>query len=742
MIYTNLQKGYSMKTRIALLAAAAFCLGSSIAGTGQEPAPNAPDQLNVTINTQQTADPVSKYVFGSFIEHIGGTIYKSMWAELLDDRKFWFPITSKEDAVPAGQNAAQRQRMALRKWRPVGPDEAVALDEDQPFVGDHSPKITLDASTPHGVKQSGFSLVNGKTYAGRIYLKGTPGTKVTVSLIWGDGAGDKQTATIPALTAEYKKFPLNFTAKADTSNATLEIAGTGSGNFHIGTVSLMPTDNIQGFRPDTIALLKAMHSGMWRLPGGNFLSDWNWYEAIGDPDKRPPMFDHAWNQMQVNDVGMDEFMTLCKLIDVDPYVTVNGGFGDSHSAAEEVEYLNGSVNTRLGALRAKNGHPEPYHIKYWNIGNEPWGTFQMGYTPVKYWVLKNNEFAKAMLKADPSIVLIGSGKMLEPMMLRGEERQKYVDNLSGAYLDDIDWTGNMMKYSFGTFQGMAQHWYEGPGRHFDIQKAKSLPANVVTGEAAVAVAPTNSAMVMYEPTTLEYARYAGDIIRRHAEEWQGYLDRFPAARDKKIFMSIDEYGYGGGGGGGQRGGGPNLKTALAYGMLLNEWMRHTDSIPMGARTMGTSALDITPTASTYNTIGLTYKLYGEQFPGTIPVALEGNSPQPATNPNYADEPKVRSGSPTYPLDVFAALSPDHKNLVVSVVNATEKDQKLNVNIAGASLTGPGKAWVITGSSLDAVNRVGEPAQVHVSETSTASAPSQLTVAPYTVSVYRFPVAAK
>jgi Alpha-L-arabinofuranosidase len=729
-----------MKTRIALFAAAAFCLGSIVTAAAQEAAPKIPDQLNVTINTQQTADPVSKYVFGSFIEHIGGTIYRSMWAELLDDRKFYFPINSKEDAVPPGQNAMQRQRMMLRKWRPVGPDDAVTMDTENPFVGDQSPSIKLDASAPHGIKQAGFSIEKGKTYTGRVWLKGTPGGKVAVSLIWGDGASDKQTVTIPALTAEYKKFPFSFTSKADTSAAVLEIAGTGSGSFHIGAVSLMPSDNIQGFRPDTIALLKQMHSGMWRLPGGNFLSDWNWYEAIGDIDKRPPMFDHAWNAMQVNDVGMDEFMTLCKLIDVDPYVTVNGGFGDSHSAAEEVEYLNGSVNTRLGALRAKNGHPEPYHIKYWNIGNEPWGTFQMGYTDIKYWVLKNNEFAKAMLKVDPSMILIGSGKMLEPMMLRGEERAKYVDNLSGAYLNSIDWTGGMMAHSFGTFQGMAQHWYEGAGRHFDIQKAKALPVNVVTGEAAVAVAPTNSAMVTYEPTTLEYARYAGDIIRRHAEEWQGYLDRFPAAREKKIFLSIDEYSYGGGGG--QRGGGPNLKTALAYGMLLNEWMRHTDYLTMGARTMGTSALDITPTASTYNTIGLVYKLYGEQFPGTIPVELGGNSPQPATNPNYADEPKVRSGSPTYPLDLFAALTPDKKNLIVSVVNATDTDQKFDLSVTGSKIAGASKAWIITGTSLDAANRVGEPAQVQVKETSLASAPSSITVAPYTVSVYRFAVAAR
>lgn len=729
-----------MKIRIALFAAAAFCLGSLTTAAAQEPAPSVPDQLKVSINTQQTADPVSKYVFGSFIEHIGQTIYSSLWDELLDDRKFYFPIKVEAPVPAAGQNDMRRRRMMLREWHPVGPESDVTMDAENAFVGDHSPKIAVDGSTPHGIKQAGFSLVKGKAYTGRIWLNGTPGAKVSVSLIWGSGPGDKQTINIPALTAAYKKFPLSFTSKADTADAALEITGAGSGDFHIGTVSLMPSDNVQGFRPDTIALLRQMHTGMWRLPGGNFLSDWMWYDAIGDVDKRPPMFDHAWNAMQVNDIGMDEFMTLCKLIDVDPYVTVNGGFGDSHSAAEEVEYLNGSVNTRLGALRAKNGHPEPYHIKYWNIGNEPWGTFQLGYTPLKYWVLKNNEFAKAMLKVDPSITLIGSGKMLEPMMLRGEERKKYVDNLAGAYGDEIDWTGGMLTHSFGTFEGIAQHWYEGAGRHFSIQKAKALPADAVTGEAAVAVAPTNSAMITYEPTTLEFARSAGDIIRRHAEEWQGYLDRFPAARDKKIFLSIDEYSYGGGGG--PRGGGPTLKTALAYGMLLNEWMRHSTYLTMGARTMGTSALDITPTGSTFNTIGLTYKMYGEQFPGTIPVALTGNSPQPPTNPDYADEPKVRSGSPTYPLDLFAAMTPDHKNLVISVVNATDKDQNFDLGVTGSKLDGSGKAWILSGTNLDASDRVGQPAGVQVKETSLAHAPSSITVAPYTVSIYRFPVAAQ
>jgi alpha-N-arabinofuranosidase len=696
-----------MKTRVALFAAAALFMGFVAVAAAQRAESSVPDRLKVTIDTQQTAEPVSKYEFGMFIEHIGPLIYRSLWSELLDDRKFYFPITSIEPAAPAETQGGNRRNNQLRKWRPVGPDESVVMDKDHPFVGDQSPRIELDVATPHGIQQSGLALVKGKKYTGRIYLQGTFGAKVKVSLIWGEGEKGRQTIPFAGLTNEFKKFPLAFTSQADADAASFEITGTGSGNFHVGTVSLMPADNVQGFRPDTIVLLRQVHSGMWRLPGGNFLSGWGWYDAVGAIDKRPPMFDHAWNAMQPNDVGMDEFMTLCKLIDTEPYVTVNAGFGDAHSAAEEVEYLNGSVDTRLGAMRAHNGHPEPYHVKYWNIGNEPWGTFQLGYTDLKYFVLKNNDFAKAMRKVDPSITLIGSAKMLEPMSLKGEMRAKYADNLQPAFGSDIDWTGGLLAHSWGTFDGIAEHWYESPGRHFDVERAKSLPPD----------APTDDAYVKYDPTLLEFARYAGDIIRRKAEEWQGYQQRFPEMLKKKTFLSIDEYAYFGGG----RGMGPNLKAALAYGMLFDEMLRHSDFLTMTA-----------------NTTGLVFKLYGDHFIGSIPVALSGNSPQPETkNPPYADEPKTSSGSPTYPLDMFAALTPDRKFLNLAVVNATESEQKFNLSVAGARVAGPSKLWQLTGDSLDAANHVGQPPQVAVKEIQLGGAPGTITVAPISINIYQF-----
>ena len=140
-----------MRARIALFAAAALSLGSTVLTAGEQA---VPDPLIVTIDTQKTAEPVSKYEFGMFIEHIGPLIYRSLWSEMLDDRKFYFPISSKEPEAPAAAQGGPR-RNQLRKWRPVGPDEVVTMDKDQPFVGDQSPRIELDSTTPHGIQQTG-----------------------------------------------------------------------------------------------------------------------------------------------------------------------------------------------------------------------------------------------------------------------------------------------------------------------------------------------------------------------------------------------------------------------------------------------------------------------------------------------------------------------------------------------------------------------------------------------------------
>jgi len=679
-------------------------------------------KIVASIDTNQTAAPVSNYIFGMFIEHIGNTMYGPLWAEMIDDRKFYFPIASKDAETGERHDFPGMQQ---RKWRPVGGDDVVTMDKEKPFVGEQSPRIALDVKVPHGIRQSGIALVKGKRYTGRIVVKASAGAQITVWLAWGQGTSERQTIVLAPLATTYETIPLSFVAQADASDGAIEITGTGSGSFQLGAISLMPADNIHGFRSDTIALLKEIQSGFWRF-GGNYTSNYTWYNAIGDVDKRPPEWDSAWNQMQTNDLGMDEFAEFCKLIGVEPYISVNAGLGDAHSAAEQVEYMNGPVSTYMGALRAKNGHAAPYRVKFWNIGNEPWGPWQIGRTDTKYFLQKHNDFAKAMRKVDSSIVLIASGEMLEDGNVPGPQRAQNIGNLGPLYSTDADWTGSFLKSCMGNLDGMAEHWYASPGVHFDREKAKTLPPDANSDQANVKV-----------PQTLqEFARYPANIVRVKAEEWQGYMQRYSAISAKKIFLSLDEWAYFGG----DFGSSPSLKQALAYGMVFNEMLRNTDSIPMAAHTMGTSTLDYNQTTSTLNGLGLVFKMYSNTFPGTVPVTVGGNAPQPEPKyPAGGDQPRQSSGSPTYPLDVYAALSPDRKTMHVAVVNATESVQTLDLGLTGVHAAGPAKILRLEGSGLNAANHVGKPAELAVKETTASEPMAATTIPPISVSIFSIPL---
>ena len=134
------KKSGSVRPKLLLVSVgffAIFSIAQTQTGQGQT--------IAVHIDVSKTAPPTSKYELGMFIEHIGTLIYRSLWSEMLDDRKFYFPISSKQSEA---QGQPSFPGMQLRKWRPVGPDEIVVMDKENPFVGDQSPRIQLDASTP------------------------------------------------------------------------------------------------------------------------------------------------------------------------------------------------------------------------------------------------------------------------------------------------------------------------------------------------------------------------------------------------------------------------------------------------------------------------------------------------------------------------------------------------------------------------------------------------------------------
>ena len=98
----------------------------------------------------------------------------------------------------------------------------------------------------------------------------------------------------------------------------------------------MPADNVEGFRPDVLQLLRELNAPVYRWPGGNFVSGYDWRDGIGDRDRRPPRKNPAWKGVEHNDVGIHEFMALCRLIKTEPYIAVNSGLGDAAAAADEV----------------------------------------------------------------------------------------------------------------------------------------------------------------------------------------------------------------------------------------------------------------------------------------------------------------------------------------------------------------------------------------------------------------------
>ncbi|WP_334185994.1 alpha-L-arabinofuranosidase C-terminal domain-containing protein [Novosphingobium sp.] len=667
--------------------------------------------IRATIDTGRVSARVTAYEYGMFIEPIAGLVNQTLWAEMLDDRKFYYPVRvkGKDEKVP--DTVEGRPAPVFRKWRPVGGEDAVVMDQVEPFVGKQSAAVTLAGTTPRGLSQGGMSLVAGKTYVGRIQISGDAGAKVEVALIWGPGPRDRQVMTLPTLGAGWAEVPFRFTAGKASSDARLQITGTGSGGFRIGAVSLMPADNINGWRADTTAIAQSLNSGMWRLPGGNFLSNWDWHQALGPRDKRVPMFDHAWSAMQTNDIGMDEWMELTRILRVEPYVTVNAGLGDANSAAEEVEYLNGAATSEWGAKRAANGHPAPYAVKWWNIGNEPYGWWQIGKTSLDYYLMKHRDFAEAMRAKEPGITLIASGAMPDQLHPRDVKENPSLESIQRKFGTEEDWTGGFFAKAMGTFDGITEHWYD---------RGEERPD-----------APADEELI-------EFVRSPSNHVRMKAEQWNIYRQRYPeiakANGGKGIFLSMDEYAY-------MAKDGATLKSALAYSMVIQEMLRHTDFLRMAAFTSGASTMDITPTGATMNTTGLVFKLYGEHFgAGTVPVALNGNVAQP--DPRHvvgSAHPQVKAGSATWPLDMVAALSPDGKALRIGIVNATFKPQSVAIDLPGKRTRGPGKVWRLTASSLNAANKVGAKPGVVITEGKAPALNGSLSVPPLSTSVFEYPL---
>ena len=169
------------------------------------------------------------------------------------------------------------------------------------------------------------------------------------------------------------------------------------------------TADSQGFRKDVIELVKDLRVGLVRYPGGNFLSGYNWKDGIGPRESRPVRLDRAWHTIETNQIGIDEFADWAKKAGTEVMAAVNMGTGTPQDAADMVEYCNYPSGTAWSDLRIKNGHKEPHDIKYWCIGNEMDGPWQICHLDAVDYGKKARETIKLMKWTDERIQTIVCG---------------------------------------------------------------------------------------------------------------------------------------------------------------------------------------------------------------------------------------------------------------------------------------------------------------------------------------------
>lgn len=289
-----------------------------------------------------------------------------------------------------------------------------------------------------GVAQGSKYLTAGRKYAFSGYLKNVGGTKVNAEIrFYPEGKNPfalEPIAVLPLgeITDEGKYYEVLFDNTEYTGWATFSMFIT-PGRVLADAFSLMPTDTMKGWRNDVIAGLKRVKPSVIRFPGGCFASFHDWRDAIGPRNGRKPEDSYFWGDINYNDVGTDEFLQLCEELGCEAMLVVNffhptkrfllksqpvlmtekNGVETPHGndlphitdidagiecARQWVEYCNGDVTTPMGALRAKNGHPKPYNVKYWEMDNETFRWFtkeDYAKTVIRY--------SEAMKSVDPSV---------------------------------------------------------------------------------------------------------------------------------------------------------------------------------------------------------------------------------------------------------------------------------------------------------------------------------------------------
>jgi len=300
-----------------------------------------------------------------------------------------------------------------------------------------------------------------------------------------------------------------------------------------------------GFRKDVMDEVRQLGVPIIRYPGGNFVSSYNWLDGVGPKQDRPHVLDKAWNALNTNQIGTNEFMTWCKAVGTEPLMGLNLGTGSAEDAAALVEYCNLEKGTKWSDLRRKHGVAEPYRVKRWCLGNEMDGPWQVGHMTATEYGLKAEDAARQMHAIDPSLQLIACGSS-------GPGMPTY-----------LEWDREVLEQCYDYVDALSLHRYIGNTQEeTGTDSAKFVAMNLSMEQQikeTLAVCDLvqghkrspKKLWLSFDEWNVWYRARTGDALRAHGEEAPHLLE--------EVY---------------------NLEDALLVGGILNTLMRNADRVKL------------------------------------------------------------------------------------------------------------------------------------------------------------------
>ncbi|HEY6448066.1 MAG TPA: alpha-L-arabinofuranosidase C-terminal domain-containing protein [Acidobacteriaceae bacterium] len=349
---------------------------------------------------------IPRTIFGTFLEPIGNSTYNGLWAEILENPSLEMGLWDANHirqmlAADPALGRASDLDLPL-PWEPLdyGEGNRYELRYGDAANSWMSLRILGVPGQPTGIRQQVYLPVQRTlAYNGSLYARHVSGpTGLEISLRPRNGSEVLAHAHVDAGATAWTKYTFELTLPEDKLHrldpADFVVQVTDDEDVDVDEFSLMPNDALDGLDPDAVAMAKALDTPLVRF-GGNFTSFYHWQNGIGPRDKRVSMRNQAWGIPEYNTFGTDELLHFCRLIGAQPQVALNLGSGTPDEAAAWVKYID-------------DHWPQPSGL-LWELGNELWGNWNLGYPTLGQLAARTLAFSQAVRKVDPQAKLIATG---------------------------------------------------------------------------------------------------------------------------------------------------------------------------------------------------------------------------------------------------------------------------------------------------------------------------------------------